>query len=310
MSSFSSSLRRSIHGAWIIATIACAPAAAAQGMSTKVECASLKLESATGVPDQPTRQYRFSGSCALYHQSSISALSGQAAKPFHTFPVTALGAWDATKNQFQETVTILGQFSYLGKPISGSVTSTFACSYDPVTSQTACNGTSHSNATQLSGFSKPYESHTPILAGRATMAQATAVAAPSGKLKQPPRQTLSSAAPAIKEAMQSGTDDTPTRATPPQRSAPAAPDGCAGVGEIALTAGARIVLENGRLLAADDAEGAWRWAILAADGEVLRRFPAESRAYRFPGREIAVDWGGGVFRAGRERQARLKLPSG
>ncbi|MGH8243834.1 MAG: hypothetical protein ACRETY_10855, partial [Steroidobacteraceae bacterium] len=92
--------------------------------------------------------------------------------------------------------------------------------------------------------------------------------------------------------------------------APAASDGGNdGVGEIPLVAGARIALESGRVVASDDAEGELRWAILGADGETLRRFPAESRTYRLAEREIVVDWGGGVFRAGRERQTRLKLPA-
>jgi hypothetical protein len=291
----------------VLALFACAPAAVAQSISLKIECADLKLERAVGVPDGPAREYGFSGSCALYH---VTALGGQGKKPYHTFPVKAEGAWDAKTNRFRETITILGQFDYLGKPVSGSVTSVFACSYDPVTSPTACNGTSHANATPLEAFSEPYESHKPILAQRATMAQAVAIAvpprqamAPAAKAvkeaMQPPRQSVAPAAQAVKDAMQVQTAGTA-----------AANDSCTGIGEIALEAGARVVLDSGRILAADDAEGELRWAILGANGEPMRRFPAESRAYRFPAGEIAVDWGGGVFRAGRERRARLKLPSG
>jgi hypothetical protein len=281
----------------LLVLFAFAPAALPQSISLKIECADLKLERAAGVPDGPAREYGFSGSCALYHQY---AMGKQVSKPYHTFPVKADGAWDSKTNQFRETITILGQFSYLGTPISGSVTSSFTCSYDPVTSPTACNGTSHTNATPLGAFSKPYESHKPILAQRATMAQAIAVAVP-------PRQAIAPAAKAVKEAMQ----------TPRQPVAPAARavkdamqaqtggagasnGGCAGIGEIELEAGRRVVLENGRILASDGADGALRWAMLATDGKVLRRFPAQSRAYRFPAAEIAVDWGGGVFRAGRE----------
>ncbi|MGH8204324.1 MAG: hypothetical protein ACREST_06920, partial [Steroidobacteraceae bacterium] len=182
------------------------PPAAAQSIVTKVECGPLKLERATGVPDGPARGYEFSGSCALYHQH---AMAKAGSKPYHTFPVEAEGAWDAKSNRFSETITILGQFSYLGTPVSGSVNSTYACSYDPVTTSTACNGLSHANATPLPAFSKAYESHAPILAGRATMAQAVAVAAPSRaamkpmadavkEAVQPPRQPMAPAAKAVK----------------------------------------------------------------------------------------------------------------
>ncbi|MEW5918770.1 MAG: hypothetical protein AB1762_20375, partial [Gemmatimonadota bacterium] len=79
--------------------------------------------------------------------------------------------------------------------------------------------------------------------------------------------------------------------------------------EIALAHGLTIPLQSGRSVAVQPLGRDLRWTILGAGGEVLRTFPAGSRAFRTPKKEILVNWGGGTFNAGIERSdRRLNLP--
>ena len=146
--------------------------------STELSCSGLELESASGVPGGDERKYRFGGSCRVYQSN------GKGQK--HDFPVTAEARWTPKTKTLSEQLQILGHFEYYDIQVAGAVASVYWCSGDPIVGAAACNGHQHKNDTGLDQFSRPFQTHKPLLAGRTTLAEATKLNGTAGTVPPPP----------------------------------------------------------------------------------------------------------------------------
>ena len=95
-----------------------------------------------------------------------------------SFPWRRRATWDRKQQRFDERLRILGAFKWNQKVIGNQVTSSFACSDDPLITGSACNGTEHDNRTALDQLSESYQKHgRPLLTGKVSLQAATAMAA-------------------------------------------------------------------------------------------------------------------------------------
>ncbi len=285
------------------------PVTAQNFSSTAVSCGGLKLESAAGVPDQPTHKYVFGGSCRVYQSG------GDSPNPQHSFPVKAEAVWDGAAHRLSESLTILGKFTYYDKEIGGSLSSTYFCDTDPVIGKAACNAAQHSNSTNLTQLSEPFADHRPITAGRTTLAEAASLsqkASTAGNPPPPPPAGVTEKPASIDAVQDRAVTSTMAMLPPttPERDGISRPPRRlpAGLTEIPLTASARVALAEGRALASGTRANRLHWVLLGPDAAVLRRFPDGARAYRKAGGGILIDWENGRYEAAPETNARLRLP--
>jgi len=146
-------------------------------------CNKLKLKAATGVPDGTTHQYEFSGTCDLY----IDTKSG----PYYlrTIPAYAAAEWHAATHTFNESFASMAPVDFThshqdgdyGYNVSvhittGKVQSIFKCTQDPIIHKASCGLTAHTNKSNFKSFSfEATQESQPILKGKATLAEATAL---------------------------------------------------------------------------------------------------------------------------------------
>lgn len=310
-----------------------APALHAQFISSStypyqdVDCSELKLTAAKGIPGGNSHNYAFLGPCKLLRSkvttdkvAGISTGSSTSSVVEATVWVKAEVVWDKQSGLLSEGVSVEGAYA-------GKLAMQLKCTSDPVIYVVTCYQEAYKNGTEWEGWDRAWLKARPITYGKTTLAQAKTFSEsntasnpvpppppPAGD-KTPRPVELKDAAKAIAAASPSVTTSasasTSESAGEPSRSSqPGPPDieQRAGYTTIPLEARSRIALESGRVLAAILEGRELRWAILNEEGEQLRLFPSGSAALRNRAGDILVDWGDGVYRAGRVASGRLQLP--
>jgi len=296
-------MKRQPHWIWylpaFLALVSTLPAAAQNRWRT--DCNRLKLISVSERPDGSEQSLGFAGTCILAQgpQENVQVVGQITAR--------AEAIWKPEVGELQETVVSDGpQFK-------GYVTMKLHCDRNPVLERAECSRLAYSNTTGWRGFDEFKYKARPVTMGRASSDEMAALQAgstgrePSAGL-QPPTSTVARAAAALRSI-----DST---ATPPNDSADQASAASESAADndsiwvvVPLTADVRIPLEDARIIAARDEAGGLRWAILGRDGTtVLRLFPEGSRTLKSGFGAVVVDWGGGVYEAGREKSHQIHLP--
>lgn len=300
------------------------PAARAQLISSSThpyqdaDCSGLKLTAAKGVPSGDVHKYAFHGPCKLLRSkvttdkvAGISTGSSTSSVVEATVWVEAEAAWDKTSGRLSEEVKVEGAYE-------GTLSMLLKCAGDPIIYHVTCYQDAYDNGTGWKGFDRAWLKARPITAGKTTPAQAAALsqsAAAAGAPPPPPPPPpageqpreptpLSGAARAVAAARAPAAE---VRLNPQPE--PPSKEARPGFTTIPLAARTRVELESGRVLAARLEARELRWAILDEDGVELRLFPAGSSALRSRAGDIVVDWGGGLYRAGRARPVRLQPSS-
>jgi hypothetical protein len=178
--------------------------------STKLSCAGIKLEKASGLPDGTTRQYAFGGSCRIYQSDG----EGQE----HAFPVIGRASWDSKTRKLSESLKILGDFEYYDIQVAGSLASIYRCSTDPIVGPAACNGDVHKNETGLEQFSNPFVDHKPLLAGKTTLAEAIKLNQNDPPGNPPPPPPPPGKTPVVRDNPKPGDEVVAVEPAPPRRS--------------------------------------------------------------------------------------------
>ncbi len=183
-------------------------------LSYDSNCSGLKLKSASGIPGTRLHQYKFVGTCNITNNRP---------EVERTVPAVAEARWDGTKLEFQESFKLLGDVNYSGGTItSGSVATIFKCNDDPLISNAACVVVHHKNSSGFPPFSNPaVQQHRPLLRGKTTLAEATALSKQNMAVKPMPWMEKKSA-PAT-PTLRAGGGNAPLKATavPPPAPAPA-----------------------------------------------------------------------------------------
>ncbi len=244
------------------------------------DCGGLKLETASGVPLAARHEYRFKGTCALLPEA---APPGSAAgtrtdadrrfEPAASVSVVAEAVWDQALGTFEERLTVKGAYA-------GVVTMVLKCPSDPLLAEVACTPVSFANTTGWAGFDQPYAVPRPITRGRTTLEEASAFSRTPERGPTPPP-------PGAK----------PSRA---KTGTGWQPEGNVVLpGPIALVAGARVPLADGRALVASTVGQDLVWTLVGPGGESVQVFPAGARAVRSESGAIVIDTKLGPVRLGR-----------
>ena len=294
-------------------------------MGPATNCTGLKLQEASGVPKNSRHTYLFNGTCDLL-------MVGDNTHLVHRFPAEAVVRWDKKTKELREDFRILGGFSWDGKTIGGRVNSRFICNDDPLVTSAACNGVGHTNETGLEALSGAYQEFRPITKGKTTLAEATAKSGASGQTAgtnappppppspKPKRAQPATATPAVATPVAPAAgrvavtphDSSPARRAPARipalpvqpRPAPDVPPGASAF----TFSDAKYQLASGYALTTWEVNAEPRWAIIDSTGKPLRTFPEGSAAYRDANNSVFVNWGGGVYAAGKMKVGRLQLP--
>ena len=281
------------------------------------DCSGLKLTAAKGVPSGDVHKYAFHGPCKLLRSkvttdkvAGIANGSSTSSVVEATVWVEAEAAWDKQSGLLSEEVKVEGAYA-------GTLSMLLKCAGDPVIYHVTCYQDAYDNETGWQGFDRAWIKARPITAGKTTPAQAAALSqiaaagSPPPPPPPPPAGTqsrdavpLSSAARAVSAAR---TPAAEVRLNPQPE--PPSKEVRPGFTTIPLAAKTRVVLESGRVLAARLEAQELRWVILDENGVELRLFPSGSSALRSRTGDIVVDWGGGLYRAGRARPVRLQPSS-
>jgi hypothetical protein len=166
----------------------------------RVSCGpGFTLTAASGVPDGSRHAYRFEGACAF------QILKNGTVQESRLFHLKASARWDPATSVFDEQLSIaptLLNLSSGSRSVSGTVSTRFTCSGDPVVSGGTCSGVQHDNSSSLPELSDSFNAGVPLLAKRATLAQASALSAQQSASATPPPPAPRPAAPKI--ALKSG----------------------------------------------------------------------------------------------------------
>ena len=317
----------------VAAGLLAAPALRAQIISSStypyqdVDCSELKLTAAEGIQGGSSQSYAFQGPCKLLRSkvttdkvAGISTGSSTSSAVEATVWVKAEVVWDKQSGLLSEGVSVEGAYA-------GKLAMQLKCTSDPVIYVVTCYQEAYKNGTGWEGWDRAWLKARPITYGKTTLAQAKTFSEsntasnpvpppppPAGD-KTPKPVELKDAAKAVAAASPSVTTSasTPTSESAGEVSRSSQPgppntEEHAGYTTIPLVARTRVALESGRVLAAALEDRELRWAILDQEGKRLRLFPTGSAALRNRAGDILVDWGDGIYRAGRAASSRLQLP--
>ncbi len=163
---------------------------AAKNLGFDVECDTLKLEAASGVPNKPQHAYRFAGSCRLVQKGEVGG--DFTSHTVLTFPVLALARWDQGKHELREDIEVPAGVQWQGKSAGGQVSSIYSCNDDPVIRSATCVGKAHDNETTISELTEHYLATRPFTRGWTNAATAAALSAtgsaPDDKAPGTPKQ--------------------------------------------------------------------------------------------------------------------------
>lgn len=294
------------------------------------DCSGLKLTAAKGVPSGSVHKYAFHGPCKLLRSkvttdkvAGIATGSSTSSVVEATVWVEAEAAWDKQSGLLSEEVKVEGAYA-------GTLSMLLKCAGDPVIYHVTCYQDAYDNETGWQGWDRAWLKARPITYGKTTPAQATAMsesgiagnppppppppAPDEGKTPKPVAlrdaakavAATNASASTVSTKSQPGPPDAEVRLNPQPE--PPSAEVRPGFTTIPLKAGTRVALESRRVLAARREAQELRWAILDEKGVELRLFPAGSSALRSRTGDIVVDWGGGLYGAGRAAPARLQLP--
>jgi hypothetical protein len=255
------------------------------------------------VPGGSRHKYRFHGPCRLVLvKHTTDKVAGAAVGNDRSSSIVGTAwarleaVWDRETGSFSEQMSLEGDHP-------GRVSMQLKCAQDPVITGVLCHQVAYENATGWQGYDGAWLRSSPISRGRTTAAAAAeksaqAASAPPVPPPPPPPPAAPEGRSPVRAARPSPGDPGTERGLNPQPEPPSR--------RIAPAEGVRIPLENGRTVAALDVDGTLRWAILGPAEEVLRVFPAGAAVLRDGVGQVAVDWGRGVYRAGRAKPARLR----
>jgi len=244
--------------------------------SDDADCRGLKLVAASGVPAGDAHSYKFQGVCKLLEVSNssnqvfgVTTSTDSSTKTVGSVWVVAGAKWSAKTGEFAEKLQVQGQYP-------GEIKMSLKCAADPVITNGACFPVAYSNTTGWDGFDHPYMVPRPITRGKTTVAEATAFSNKPKNAGSPTPPPPPPPAPVV-------TTPTPRRlalgTTMALRAAPVT---------IALVAGARVALADGRTLVARPVGRTLEWVLVGARNQTLREFPPDARAVREPSGNVVV----------------------
>lgn len=302
-------MRRRILAPLVLASFIVLDAAEAQEFtSTRTDCSGLQLYAAAGVPAGAQHKYRLRGICREIGMNDGASLG------------TRWEAWveiealyDVPSATFSEQVSVKMSGQFDGPP-SGKISISLKCPADPMITTGKCTVMQSQAGTTWPDFVGAWKNGLPLTKGKVSLAQATALSQQITSKPPPPpppappksRTPVQGAAKAAASAQAGNTSRTAGSAAASVATGAGARESAT---EIALQSGAHIALQNGRALAGLVVDGSLRWNIVGPNAETLRTFPEGSRAFRSAAGTVSVDWGGGVYNAGVEKQPTLKRPN-
>ena len=183
----------------LLLVLACGPAneAAAIGFSSDTaavqgsDCYGLKLQGAKGVPDEPSHQYAFKGTCKKF-VSHIKDGKEESKSDVVTLWAEAKAEWNGQANTLEESVSLKNPQG----PYSGTVMTILKCTKDPIIYKASCVVLKHSNTTKWGPFSNAaLEQKRPILQGKTTLKEATKLSKKQASSSPPPPPLSPSQAP-------------------------------------------------------------------------------------------------------------------
>jgi hypothetical protein len=262
----------------------------------------LHLVQAAGVPSGSTHKYRTRGICRETDDRNQVLREGW---------VEASAKYDVKTAMFVEDLAVTGW----GAPSATSIR--LKCGDDPMLTSAKCSiHSQNSPANAWPDFVWYWKKGQPLTKQKDMYAKAVELSKQSASTsKSPPPPPPPAAKPKVaiksmKPLLDAVKKDSAKRVDrePPKRTTPTVPPS-PGQSEIPLMTGAKVELASGWSLVALTLDGELRWMILGDDGEVLRTYPAGSKAYRDANGDVVVDWGGGVNNLGKPKPARrLRLP--
>ena len=211
----------------LLLVMACVPAGevAANPVSgeapnvTKVDCSGLKLQDANGVPGEPSHQYAFKGTCSMTVAPVKDGKKGSISMPeVVTLWAEGKAEWNGQANTLEESVSLKNPQG----PCSGTVATVLKCTKDPMIHKTSCVVFQHKNTTNCERFSDAaLAQKRPILQGKTTLAEATALSKKHASSQHPPPSPSSSQA-QKKEAAKAAENDPAKDSSVPSSTGPAA----------------------------------------------------------------------------------------
>lgn len=274
------------------ALLCIAPDAGAQ--KRKYFDCDLHLVSAKGVPNGAAHAYDIRGLCRETDDEARVLREGW---------VQSEAVYDVKSATYSESIRVTGY----GAPATTKITA--KCGDDPMITKAKCASQFVKPMNPWPDFVAFWNEGQHLTRENVTYAKAVDLSKNATVAKNPPppppppkgkpKVAIKDAAQAVKRAM---AEDS----APPIRTNPIAPP--TGRTEIPLAEGTKIELASGQSLQALTLDGELHWMIVGAEGEVLRTYPAGSKAFKTAAGEILVDWGGGVNNLGKVKAQRLRLP--
>jgi hypothetical protein len=266
-----------------LAVLLPATGAAQNFTTTATDCSDLQLYAAQGLPNGATHKYLFRGTCR-----EVEKDDGKVAKIRWEAWVEVESRYDVATAELIEAVSVK-MSGHSDGPASGTMQLKLKCAQDPMITMSKCSVMQSNAKATWPDFVQAWLRDAPFTRGKVSLNQAIALSQQSDAKNPPPPPPP------------------PAAGKGPQQ-IPSVVGAVANV-ELVLESGLTIPLQSGRSVAAKPLGRELRWTIVGAEGEVLRTFPAGSRAFRTPKKEILVNWGGGTFNAGIERsERRLAIP--
>lgn len=166
----------------IVVLLLALPAAVAKDATyRRLNCEGLALVAAKGVPDAPKHRYQARGICVL----EIDEVRGE-----RTFEqrirlwIEADMLWDEKQGTLEESAEVDNQEN---PKASGELHTVYRCARDPMIHPPSCQVVSHDNSTGQHVLTAILTTEQkPLLAGRTSLAEASALSAKSGSAAPPP----------------------------------------------------------------------------------------------------------------------------
>ncbi|MBF8258911.1 MAG: hypothetical protein HW377_1285 [Actinobacteria bacterium] len=154
----------------------------------KSDCYGLKLQGAKGVPNEPSRQYTFKGICKKF-VAHVEDGKEESRSDVVTLWAEAKAEWNGQANTLEESVSLKNPQG----PYSGTVMTILKCTKDPIIYKASCVVLKHSNTTNWGPFSNAaLQQKRPILQGKTTLKEATALSKKQASSPPPPPPPSSS----------------------------------------------------------------------------------------------------------------------